>query len=352
MKILIVYRHYWPDTPPLGSILPLPPDQGRGILRAVGAGLFMAQAFAYAARHRFDLVWTTTLPPVLNGVMGRAAARFSGARFLYHVMDIYPEAAIAGGMARAGLVSRLAARIDSATCRSADAVVVLSRDMAETIRRRGGNDRVHFHILNNPVLAELETVDRLDRAAAPGKRFRFIFSGNMGHFQSLPLLVEAMAHVPVESDIELVFLGDGPVKPALVARASELGLSHVRFFDRLPPLEAFEVTRGADVGVVSLAPGVYRTSYPSKVMTYLAAGLPILAIVEGQSALAEYLDAHEAGAAAPHEPEAIARAMLALRDLYADGVPRMRLSGRALADFGREQTARRWSELVDKLSFE
>ncbi len=396
MKILIIYRHYWPDTPPLGSILrslaeglasrghrvtvvtaqpsyrgkrqkrlprrgfvggvkivrlPLPPDPGRGPGRALVALLFLAQTFAYAARHRFDLVWATTLPPVINGVVGRAAARFAGARFLYHVLDVYPEAAVAGGLAREGWLARLAARVNSATCRAADAVVVLSDDMVRTIGDRGGNGRVRFHVINNPVLAELEPGDRLV-GEEPAEAFRFIFSGNMGRFQSLPLLVEAMAHVPPESGIELVFLGDGPVRGELEKRVARLGLPHVRFLDRTGPEQAFAAARQAQVGVVSLAPGVYRTSYPSKVMTYLAAGLPILAVIEAESALAQYLASHDAGRAAGHDAKDIASAMMALQERYRDGVPRMRLTGLALADFGRAQTTRRWADLVERLGLE
>ena len=42
----------------------------------------------------------------------------------------------------------------------------------------------------------------------------------------------------------------------------------------------------ADLGVVSLRPGVISSAYPSKTMTYLRHGCPILAFVEPESELA------------------------------------------------------------------
>ena len=43
----------------------------------------------------------------------------------------------------------------------------------------------------------------------------------------------------------------------------------------------------ADLAIISLASGVYHVAYPSKSMMYLAAGCPILAIVESDSELAQ-----------------------------------------------------------------
>lgn len=61
--------------------------------------------------------------------------------------------------------------------------------------------------------------------------------------------------------------------------------------------------------MAALAPSIYRVSYPSKVLTYLAIGAPVLAIVEPDSELARMVEIGEIGfVAAPHDPDSIAAA--------------------------------------------
>lgn len=395
MKILIIYRHYWPDTPPLGSMLrtiaenlaarghrvyvytaapsyqakggpageplakrefkggvrviraPLLAETGGKLRRIINWGTYLVSALSYAARHRFDLVWTGTLPPVVGGVVGALSAKGAGARFLYHVQDIYPEAAIASGLMRRGVGARMLAGLDSWTCRRAAAVTVLSQDMMRTIADRGGNGAVAFHVMNNFVQAEL-AADGPPPDRVGDDRFRLVFSGNLGRFQNLDLLIEAMALIAPEEGITLEFIGSGAAEARLREAVKTRGLSHVSFQARLPSDEAFRLTRTADLGVISLVPGMYRVSYPSKLMTYLAAGLPVLALIEADSDLAGYLAANDAGLAVEGDAAAVADAIRRCRDRFAaeEGVG-TRIEALAERDFGRGAAKERWARLID-----
>jgi glycosyltransferase involved in cell wall biosynthesis len=395
VKILIIYRHYWPDTPPLGSMLrtlaehmaarghrvyvftaqpsyqgrtgarqpkrefkggvrvirtPLLAETGGGFRRSVNAVVYLISAMSYAVRHRFDLVWTNTLPPVVNGMVGFACAKEAGARFLYHVQDVYPEAAVVSGLMRRGALAGMLARMDSWVCRAASAVVVLSDDMMRTIADRGGNGAVAFHVLNNFVLAEL-TTDEPPPGRLREEGFRLVFSGNLGRFQNLDVLIEAMALIRPEEGISLEFIGSGVAEERLAGMVKDRGLPHVRFNARLPAEEAFALTRTADMGVISLIPDMYRVSFPSKLMTYLAAGLPVLAVVEPDSALAHYLEDNDAGAAVQGDAAAVAAAIRGARDRFAgDDRVSARMTGLAERDFGREIACERWAQLIDRFA--
>jgi glycosyltransferase involved in cell wall biosynthesis len=396
VKILIIYRHYWPDTPPLGSMLrtiaetlvarghrvyvvtaqpsyqarqgaalpkretkggvriirlPLLPETGGTFRRAVNMALFQVSAFSYAARHRFDLLWANTLPPVYAGFNAVVAAKACGARLLYHMQDVYPEVWRYSTGKRPGALKRAAIRalasIDSLTCRVASAVVVLSDDMMRTIADRGGNGAVQFHVINNFIQAELKAEGPPPERVGDGA-FRLVFSGNLGRFQNLDLLLQAMALIRPDEGITLEFIGSGVAEAGLRETVSECGLTHVSFTARLPSDEAFKLTRTADLGVISLVPGMYRVSYPSKLMTYMAAGLPVLALMESDSALAHYLDDNDAGVTAQGDAAAIADAIRKARDRFA-GEPGIKTRIEALADrdFGRKNTCERWAQLID-----
>jgi colanic acid biosynthesis glycosyl transferase WcaI len=285
MRVLIIYRHYWPDAPPLGDILKtlaehlsarghkvtvftgypdrkaarttLPPREFKGgvrivrargpagggiVRRVVSEALFLAQAFAYAARHRFDLVWTDSLPPIVNGVVGIMAARASGARFLYHVHSVHPEALAITGLVTTPFVLRAWSRIDSWTCRRADAVVVLSEDMMRTIADRGGNGAVAFNVMRSFVLTP--PAPSSGRTNPTPQPYRLAIYGSFGRGQDIDRLIAAMALIRPDEGIELEIIRMAGRQRDEDRRADELNLPHVRSTGTNPRGSAAAAARG------------------------------------------------------------------------------------------------------------
>ena len=60
--------------------------------------------------------------------------------------------------------------------------------------------------------------------------------------------------------------------------------------------KAFQEMCNAHVGVVSLSPDIFQYAFPSKVLTYMSANLPMLAMVEDESQLAKSLHERRIGA--------------------------------------------------------
>jgi glycosyltransferase involved in cell wall biosynthesis len=148
---------------------------------------------------------------------------------------------------------------------------------------------------------------------APGQR-RVIFAGNLGRFQNLSRLADGVVRcLDLHPELELFFLGDGAALPELKARWG--GHGQVRFAPFIPFPQARSLISEADIGLVSLARDVYRVSYPSKVLTYLGLGVPVLALVEPKSMLARKIREHGLGATPESDtPEAIGDTLCALLD--------------------------------------
>jgi hypothetical protein len=88
-------------------------------------------------------------------------------------------------------------------------------------------------------------------------------------------------------------------------------------------------------------------------MAYLAAGLPVLAMVETDSTLATYIEDHQLGIVADGDAAIVATAIRRLRDtLPATAKTRKRLIQLAERDFGRAPACARWAELVESLGTE
>ena len=93
-------------------------------------------------------------------------------------------------------------------------------------------------------------------------------------------------------------MGDGAARADLVSRAESFptgARASVTVLPHASSADARELMRTADLGLVTLQPGVIRLAYPSKTMTYLSEGLPLLVGVEADSELATTVRAEGIG---------------------------------------------------------
>jgi len=402
MRILLIHRWFWPDAPPYASmlrsigrrlvedghevtVLTAQPSYNRAIrrekrprveeldgmtihrvrllpeskrnypLRALNMLLFMAAVRRTILRARgaevFDAVMASTMPPVLVAATARRACARRGAAFHYHMMDIYPEIALVSGMKKEGFLTRWLAKVDSRTCREAAKVIVLSADMREALAARGlptGN----VVLRNNFRLESFDDTPPPPLPAAlakPPGMVRLLFAGNLGRFQGLEQVIAAFRQVAAaRPQLRLDFLGEGHGRAKLEAQAGELLGQRIFFHGYLPIEQAAQMVQTADFSLVTLRPGIIRYAYPSKTMTCLAEGSPLLAMVEADSELARLVRDRQVGLIAPQgDPAALAEAFRQAADTTADQAATMRRHAHALAE--QEFTAAAalpfWSEL-------
>ena len=129
--------------------------------------------------------------------------------------------------------------------------------------------------------------------------FNLLFAGNIGRFQGLDVLIEAMGLlVTQQPHIRLIMMGEGTAKKELEHRARELN-ANVEFVGHHSVAVAKLAMQKVDLGFVSLVPGIIKYAYPSKTMTYLEQGCPLLVAVEPQSSLAKDVERNGVGLAVP-----------------------------------------------------
>ena len=175
-----------------------------------------------------------------------------------------------------------------------------------------------------------------------------MYAGLHGIAQGLPQLLAAadsLRATPAAAP-DIVFIGDGPVKGALVREARERELRHVRFLDARPAAELPPLLAAADLLIVPLGLGI-PGAVPSKLYEAMASGRPVVLVATGEAAT--IVRRHDAGIVV--EPHDIAGLTEALRTLAADPVLRRRLgeNGRRAAEqcFDRAAIARQFIETLE-----
>jgi glycosyltransferase involved in cell wall biosynthesis len=395
MRVLMVHRYYWPDKAPCAGImrwvakklrtdghnvdvltsqpsyrgtslqnrrpsveqldavsvtrLTLPTESGRPLWRIVNGLNLGVRIVLRSLFKRYDVIIVASIPPILGGFFSAMAAKLTRARFIYYCMDLHPEVGrISGDFSNPVLFCLLEA-LDDWTCRQGSPVLVHSEDMRNTLRQRPRGTKYHIEVMNNFALpSEQDLSHELDSQwSRRDIRLRLIYAGNMGRFQGLETLLDAMGRIAYRKDIELVMMGEGAEKPELVARQKKIN-ANVRFFDYQPTEVAKAAIQNADIGLVALIPGMYRYAYPSKTMAYLEQGRPIIAAVETESELAKMMTAEGYGFSVPvGDAEALADLLVRLADDLSWKEPMNQSALRAFEKyFSAAVVLGKWSQLV------
>ena len=124
----------------------------------------------------------------------------------------------------------------------------------------------------------------------------------------------------------------------------------MRFIDHQTVEVAQKAMEKADIGFLSLLPNVYRYAYPSKTMSYLQQGLPILACIESESQLATELSEYSAGLTLSNsDPQLLRDTILALAD-DPKKIGEMRVNARVLYEdcFMQKAVLPLWSVILSK----
>jgi glycosyltransferase involved in cell wall biosynthesis len=320
------------------------------ILRSLNFLIFCTSLFCHAVfrRHAYDLMTVTTFPPTIMGLTARTIGLFRKTKYVFHCMDLYPEVALTSGILKRKWLTNIAARIDKRNCQKAEAVVLLSSDMQDTVERRGVSSN-HLHVINNFIIDELDpNVEIPKNLQNKDNKFRVLFAGNIGRFQGLDAIVEAAKLLADEKEIEFCFVGFGVMVDSLKKQAGDLLNDTISFHDYLPIATAMGVIAQSQLGIVSLSPGVVDCAYPSKTMTYLESGCKLLTLVEPHSELAQFVENEKIGIVCDGaNPEDLAAK---IRDEFTswktDGQDRESIRNTGRKFFGQPYILGCWTELI------
>jgi glycosyltransferase involved in cell wall biosynthesis len=128
-------------------------------------------------------------------------------------------------------------------------------------------------------------------------RVLFVYAGNMGVAQGMPVLMdlaEAMLH---DERAGFVFVGRGHGYAALVLDAARRGLSNVWFHDEIDPDEVPGLLAQCHVGLVALDRRHQSHNIPGKFLSYMHAGMPVLASVNPGNDLVSLIEERGVGEA-------------------------------------------------------
>jgi colanic acid biosynthesis glycosyl transferase WcaI len=259
-----------------------------------------AQTVATPFLRRPDVLVSASpcFPALLPAIANVRARRIPWVLWLH---DLLPDGATATGLvSEGGSVVALARKLERAAYRAAGRIVVLSRSFTDNLVAKGVSpekiDLIYDPATRVPVGAATPRV---------AGSLRLLSMGNIGHTQGLTSLVRAFEAHPELTGSRLVITGTGVA--ADEARA-EIIDDRVRMLGMVGDERLERELRTADVGFVSQRYEGSEFNIPSKLMNFMAYGLPILAAVNPAGEVARIMRESRAGwVVDSSDPEAFPR---------------------------------------------
>ena len=160
----------------------------------------------------------------------------------------------------------------------------------------------------------------------------FVYAGNMGVAQDLGAFVALARGLQHRRDIGFLLIGRGSEKSRLASEIASLRLGNIRVEDQVTQEELSGLLTHCHAGIIALHPAHGTHNIPGKLLTYLQAGLPVLARVNPGNDLHDLVRAEGVGlSVAGDSLEALVDAVVSLADDPAAG-REMGRRGRELSD--------------------
>lgn len=300
---------------------------------------------------KFDAVFVYAPSPLLQALPAIFVAWLKNARMIVWVQDIWPEALQATGFIKNRLLLRLVEGAVRYIYRYSDSILIQSEAFRTPVERLVSHkSKIRFFPNSAGDLSEPVAMSehRCKVAAEIQQHFSVVFAGNIGTAQSCETIVAAAELLLGYSAIKFYLMGSGSRSDAIALEVKSKNLTNVIFTGRLSHEEMPAVYSAASVLLVSLKnePALSAT-IPSKLQSYLSAGKPIVASLNGEAA--RLVIEAQAGFACPAESsDALAEAVLKLYEMSPDERDQLGMNARHYFKTHFHEVER-VSELVDHL---
>lgn len=253
----------------------------------------LAAFFFQIFSKRYDIVTVATTPAVLYAFLVALSTKLRKRKLIYHMMDIHPEIGKLSGEFSNKYIFNILMWMDNFTCKVSSKIIVLSEDMKKVIIKRNPEFIHKIEIINNYDVGSKKRVTNKD-FFEDEKTVKVVFTGNLGRFQNLESFIFALREYGCPNNFQLIFVGEGTALQNLKQLAKPLNTC-IKFVPHQPMAIAKEIIAEADMGIVSLEKEIINYAYPSKTMSYLSEGTPLLVCIDDGSELSNFVESENIG---------------------------------------------------------
>ena len=244
----------------------------------------------YFSNVKFDLVLYSTPPITLVAAVEYVKKR-DGAKTYLLLKDIFPQNAVdIGIMNKSGLrgllykhfrrqekkLYRISDRIGCMSQANVDYVIKHNPEVDPKIVEACPNS---IDVIDKSVDAETRRAIRAKYEIPQDKKV-FVYGGNLGKPQDIPFIIECMKASSSIEEVFFVIVGDGSEYGKLEEYVKSANQSNLRLMQRLPKEDYDTLVGACDVGLIFLDHRFTIPNFPSRLLGYMQAKIPVLAVTD------------------------------------------------------------------------
>lgn len=244
----------------------------------------------YFSNVKFDLILYTTPPITLMAPIEYVKRRDKAKTYLL-LKDIFPQNAVDMGMLSVGGLrgilykffrkkeKRLYSLSDCIGCMSKANVDYIIRHNPELINRKVEICPNSIEVIDKSIDAEMRKKIRL-KYGIPLEKIVFIYGGNLGKPQGIPFAIDCLRKCSGIEEAYFLIVGDGTEYERIQSYIDREKPKNVRLMRHLPKEDYDTMVGACDVGLVFLDYRFTIPNFPSRLLGYLQAKLPVFAVTD------------------------------------------------------------------------
>lgn len=262
----------------------------KGISTVMIETQFKAAIKKYFSDVKFDLVLYSTPPITLAGAVEYVKKRDKSRTYLL-LKDIFPQNAVDIGLMSTdglkGLLYKHFRRQEKRLYAISDRIGCMSQANVDyVIKHNPEIDSAKVEICPNCIEVIDKSVDEQMRVnirnqyGIPLDKKVFIYGGNLGKPQGIPFIIECLKKCRDMEDVFFLIVGDGTEYHVLEEYAQASRQENCKLMRGLPKEEYDTMVGACDVGMIFLDHRFTIPNFPSRLLSYMQAKLPVLACTD------------------------------------------------------------------------
>jgi hypothetical protein len=210
--------------------------------------------------------------------------------------DIFPKWALDLGLIKKGIPYYFFKSIENYQYRVADSIGVQSSSNLKYFESDSRDNLSKVEVLQN-WLSESEALNCSINLSSTilANRIIFVYAGNMGAAQGVHIFLELAHSLASHDGVGILLIGRGSELNRLRDEVVKRDLKNILIMDEINSAEIPGLYKQCHVGLVVLDSRHQTQNIPGKFLSYMQAGLPVLAKVNPGNDLIELIQDHQVG---------------------------------------------------------
>lgn len=265
--------------------------------------IFIKAIKKYYSNVKFDLVMYSTPPITFCNAIEYVKRRDNAKTYLL-LKDIFPQNAVdIGMMSKSGIKGHLYKFFRNKEKKLyglSDYIGCMSPANVEYIKQNNPEiDNYRVEVCPNCIEVVDKSINEEERRSIrkkydiPLEKRVFVYGGNLGKPQGIDFLIECLHSQENSKDNYFLIVGDGTEYGKIEEFVKSSNQNNIRLMKRLPQEDYDTMVGACDVGMIFLDHRFTIPNFPSRVLSYMQAKIPVLACTDSNTDIGKIIE--EAG---------------------------------------------------------